>query len=45
MPMEYIIPSLRIATMIGMVDHGALDEQLAQLEELEEEWFFARFHQ
>eukprot|EP00253_Pinus_taeda_P019813 PITA_19813 len=41
MPMEYIVPSLRIAVMIGMVDRRALVERLAQLEELEEEWFLA----
>jgi len=45
MPMEYIVPSLRIAAIIGMVDHGALEERLGQLEELEEEWFLAVFHQ
>lgn len=28
MLMEYIVPSLRIATFIGMVDHEALEERL-----------------
>eukprot|EP00253_Pinus_taeda_P027651 PITA_27651 len=37
MPMEYIVPSLRIAAMTGMADCEALEERLAQLEELEEE--------
>lgn len=37
MPMEYIVPSLRIASMTFMVDREALEERLAQLEELEEE--------
>jgi len=37
MPMEYIMPSLRIAVITGMADHGALEERLAQLEELEKE--------
>eukprot|EP00253_Pinus_taeda_P012405 PITA_12405 len=45
MPMEYIVPSLRIASMTGMADHEALEERLAQLEELEEEWFLEGFHQ
>lgn len=44
MPMEYIVPSFRIAAIIGMTNHGALEEQLAQLEELEEERFLAGFH-
>lgn len=43
--MEYIVPSLQIVAMIGMVDHGALEERLAQLEELEEEQFLVGFHQ
>ena len=43
--MEYIVPSLRIEILIGMVDHRALEERLTQLEKLEEEWFLAGFHQ
>ena len=45
MPMEYIVPSLCIATLIGMMDREALKERFTQLEELEEEWFLAAFHQ
>eukprot|EP00253_Pinus_taeda_P011758 PITA_11758 len=45
MPMEYIVPSLQIAALIGMSDHEALEERFVQLEELEEERFLARFHQ
>ena len=45
MPMEYIVPSLRIVAATGMADHGALEERLAQLDELDEERFLARFHQ
>lgn len=45
MPMEYIIPSLWIVAMLGMSDHEALEERLAQLEELEEEQVLAGFHQ
>eukprot|EP00253_Pinus_taeda_P018656 PITA_18656 len=36
-PMEYIVPSLRIATLIGMTDRRALEERLSQLDEIEEE--------
>ena len=32
MPMEYIVPSLRITMLTGMTDHEALEERLAQLE-------------
>ncbi len=45
MPMEYIVPSLRIAALTGMMDCGDLEEMLAQLDELEEEIFLAGFHQ
>lgn len=34
MPMEYIVPSLRIVALIGMVDCGALEERLTQLVEI-----------
>eukprot|EP00253_Pinus_taeda_P022841 PITA_22841 len=37
MPMEYIMPSLHIAALTCMTDCRALEERLAQLEELEEE--------
>ena len=45
MPMEYIVPSLCIAALTGMTDCKALEERLAQLEEIEEERFLAGFHQ
>ena len=45
MPMEYIVPSLRIATLTGMMDCKALEERLAQLAKLEEEIFLVGFHQ
>jgi len=45
MPMEYILPSLRIAALTGMTDCKALEERPAQFEELEEERFLAGFHQ
>eukprot|EP00253_Pinus_taeda_P012893 PITA_12893 len=45
MPMEYIVPSFRIAVMIGMTDYEASEERLVQMEELEEEQVLAGFHQ
>jgi len=45
MPMEYIVPSLRITMLTGMMDLVALEERLAQLDEFEEERFLAGFHQ
>lgn len=45
MPMEYIVPSLRITVLTGMTDRNALEERLAQLEEHEEEQFLVGFHQ
>lgn len=45
MPMEYIMPSLRIAVLTGMTDCVTLEERLVQLEELEEERFLVGFHQ
>lgn len=44
MPMEYIMPSLRIAEIIDMADCGALEGRFTQLKELEEEWFLVGFH-
>jgi hypothetical protein len=44
-PMEYLVPSLRIATFIGMDDTGVVQDRLMQLMELEEDRFIARFHQ
>jgi len=43
-PMEYIVPSFHIVALIGMIDRGALEERLTQLDELEEERFLAGFH-
>jgi len=42
--MEYIVPILRIAAVMNMVDHDTREERLTQLIELEEDNFFARFH-
>ena len=45
MPMEYILPSLRIAQIIGMADTNMVQQRLAQLLALEEDRFIAGFHQ
>ena len=45
MPMEYILPSLRIAQITGMTDIDMVHERLAQLLALEEDRFIAGFHQ
>jgi len=45
MLVEYIVPRLRIETLMGMTNYGALEERLMQLVELEEERFLAGIHQ
>jgi hypothetical protein len=44
-PMEYLVPSLRIAAFTDMDDTGVVQERLVQLVELEEDKFIAGFHQ
>jgi hypothetical protein len=44
-PMEYLVPSLRIIAFANMDDTGIVQESLAQLVELEEDIFVAGFHQ
>jgi transposase InsO family protein len=43
-PMEYLVPSLRIVSFTDMDETGIVQERLAQLVELEEDKFVARFH-
>ena len=45
MPMENIIPSLRVAQITKMADTDTMNERLAQLLSLEEDKFIAGFHQ
>ena len=45
MPMEYIIPSLKIAALIDMADEETVNERLLNLVELEEDRFIVGFHQ
>jgi hypothetical protein len=44
-PMEYLVPSLRIATFTIMDDIGVFQDRLAELIELEEDKFIVGFHQ
>ena len=43
--MEYIVPSLCIAAMMGMDDEAALEEHFSQIVYLEEDHFVTGFHQ
>ena len=45
MPMEHIVPSLRVTTLIDMANEGTLNERLMHLVGLEEDHFIAGFHQ
>ena len=45
MPVEYIVPSLRIPAFIEMDDPSMLNERLAKILELEEDRFIAGFQQ
>ena len=45
MPMKYIVPSLRVATITKMIDVDDVEDRLVQLIHLEEERFVAGFHQ
>ena len=43
MPMEYIVPSLKISSFTEMDDPAVLNERLAKILELEEDRFIAGF--
>ena len=45
MPMEYIVPSLRISDFIEMDDPTIITERLTKILELEEDRFIAGFQQ
>ena len=45
MPMENIVPSLKITVLTDMADEENVNERLLNLVELEEDWFVAGFHQ
>ena len=44
MPMEYIVPSHKIAALTDMADEETLNERLVNLVGLEEDQFIAGFH-
>jgi hypothetical protein len=44
-PMELIVSSLRIVTLIELVDFGVVEKIWSKLVELEEDHFVALFHQ
>lgn len=45
MPMEYVVPSLKIAALTDMADEETMNERLLHLVGLEEDCFIASFHQ
>jgi hypothetical protein len=45
MPMEYVVPSLRIEMMTNMAYEETLNEWLMHVVELEEDLFITGFHQ
>ena len=45
MPMECILPSLKIASLTDLADEETVEERLLHLLELEEDRFVAGFHQ
>jgi len=45
MPMEYIVPILRIYVVIEMEEWDIMEERLMQILELEEDRFLVVFHQ
>ena len=44
MPMEYIVPILRIIAFMNMAEPDIMEEWLAQFMDLEEDCFIANFH-
>jgi len=44
MPMEYLMPCLRILAFIDMIDSDMMEERMEQLLALEEDKFIAGFH-
>jgi transposase InsO family protein len=44
-PLEFLVPSLCVATITNMTERGAVQERLSQLMEMEEDRILAGFHQ
>ena len=45
MPMEYIVPNLKIVALTDLADEEIVEERLLHFLELEEDRFVAGFHQ
>ena len=45
MPMEHIVPSVKITTLTDMVDEEMVSGRILNLVGLEEDWFVVGFHQ
>jgi len=43
--LEYLIPSLHVATITNMTKRGAVQKRLSQFMELEEDMIMVGFHQ
>jgi hypothetical protein len=44
-PIEFLMPSLRVAAITQMKERGAVHERLNQLLSIEEDQILTRFHQ
>jgi hypothetical protein len=44
-PLEFLVPSLRVETITNMTEQGEVQEMLSQMMEMEEDRIVARFHQ
>jgi hypothetical protein len=43
-PLEFMVPSLRIETLTNMTERGAIQERLNKLMEMEEDMILVGFH-
>jgi hypothetical protein len=44
-PLDFLVPSLRVATITNMTERGIVQERLSQLMELEKDMILDGFHQ
>jgi hypothetical protein len=44
-PLEFLVPSLRVATITNMIERGTVKEKINQLMDTEEDKIMAGFHQ
>jgi hypothetical protein len=44
-PLEFMVPNLRVATITNMKKRGAIQKRLSQVMEMEEDRILAGFHQ